>query len=301
MRPSASCNRCCRSSWSRASATSARTRDTACRFIEEQIRQYEKRLEEAEDRLKEFRLKNMNLMGTDGRDYFARMATLSESLNNAKLELRVAEQSRDALKRELAGEEPVFLPETPGTPGGPTSELDARIESLKKALDDLLRRYTDQHPDVISTRRMIETLDEERKQELAARAKAAAASGQRPTINANPVIQQLKIALAEREANVASLRARVNELEKRHAQLLAAARMQPELEAELTQLNRDYEIQKKQYENLVTRRESAAISGEMDATAGVADFRVIDPPISRAEPVAPNRLAPAAGALARRR
>ena len=55
----------------------------------------------------------MNLMGTDGRDYFARMATLSESLNNAKLELRAAEQSRDALKRELAGEEPVFLPETP--------------------------------------------------------------------------------------------------------------------------------------------------------------------------------------------
>jgi polysaccharide chain length determinant protein (PEP-CTERM system associated) len=271
--------------------------DTARRFIEEQIRQYEKRLEEAEGRLKDFRLKNMNLMGTDGRDYFARMATLSESLNNAKLELRVAEQSRDALKRELAGEEPVFLPETPGTPGGPTSELDARIESLKKALDDLLRRYTDQHPDVISTRRMIETLDEERKQELAARAKAAAASGQRPTINANPVIQQLKIALAEREANVASLRARVNELEKRHAQLLAAARMQPELEAELTQLNRDYEIQKKQYENLVTRRESAAISGSMDATAGVADFRVIDPPIVAPKPVAPNRLLLLAGAL----
>ena len=145
---------------------------------------------------------------------------------------------------------------------------------------------------------MIETLEEERKQELAARAKAAAASGQRPTINANPVIQQLKIALAEREANVASLRARVNELEKRHAQLLAAARMQPELEAELTQLNRDYEIQKKQYESLVTRRESAAISGSMDATAGVADFRVIDPPIVAPKPVAPNRLLLLAGALA---
>jgi polysaccharide chain length determinant protein (PEP-CTERM system associated) len=156
--------------------------DTARRFIEEQIRQYEKRLEEAESRLKDFRLKNMSLMGADGRDYFARMATLSESLSNAKLELRAAEQSRDALKRELAGEEPVFLPETPaGTPGAPTSELDARIESQKKALDDLLRRYTDQHPDVASTRRLIQALEDERKQELAARAKTATASGQRPS------------------------------------------------------------------------------------------------------------------------
>jgi len=272
--------------------------DTARRFIEEQIRQYEKKLEEAEARLKDFRLKNMNLMGVDGRDYFARMATLSESLNNAKLELRAAEQSREALKRELAGEEPVYLPEVPaGTPGAPASELDARIESQRKALDELLRRYTDQHPDVVGTRRLLQSLEEERKQELAARAKAASASGQRPGVNANPVIQQLKIALAESEANVASLRARVGELEARYAQLRAAARMQPELEAELAQLNRDYDIQKKQYESLVTRRESAAISGSMDATAGVADFRVIDPPIVAPKPVAPNRLLLLAGAL----
>lgn len=272
--------------------------DTARRFIEEQIRQYEKRLEEAEGRLKDFRLKHMNTMGTDGRDYFARMSALAETLNNAKLELRAAEQSRDALKRELAGEEPVFLPETPaGTPGAPATELDARIDAQKKTLDELLRRYTDQHPDVVGTRRLIDSLEEERKQELAKRAAAATASGQRPTINANPVIQQLKIALAESEANVASLRAKVSELEARYAQLRAAARMQPELEAELAQLNRDYDIQKKQYEGLVARRESAAISGSMDATAGVADFRVIDPPIVAPKPVAPNRSLLLLGAL----
>ena len=104
-----SCSRCSRSSSSRASATSARTRDTARRFIDEQIKLYEKKLEEAENRLKEFRLKYLNLVGAEGRDYFARWPTLAEQLNNARLELRAAEQSRDALKRELAGEEPVFV------------------------------------------------------------------------------------------------------------------------------------------------------------------------------------------------
>ncbi len=264
--------------------------DTARRFIEEQIKQYEKRLEEAENRVKEFRLKNLNVVGADGRDYFARMNALGEQVNAARLELRAAEQARDALKREIAGEEPVFLPEAPTGPQGssPVPELDARIDALKKNLDELLRRYTEQHPDVVGTRRVLESLEEQRKQELAARAKAP---GSTPRIlAANPVIQQLKIALAESEANVASLRARVGELDARYRQLQTSARLQPEIEAELAQLNRDYEVQKRQYESLVARRESAALSGDMDATTGVADFRVIDPPIVGQKPAAPNRL-----------
>jgi polysaccharide chain length determinant protein (PEP-CTERM system associated) len=265
--------------------------DTARRFIEEQIKQYEKRLEEAENRLKEFQLKHLGLLGTEGRGYFARMSALSEQLNAARLELHAAEQSRDALKRELAGEDPIYLPDGAIGPqaGSPVSDIDARIDVLKRNLDELLRRYTEQHPDVVGTRRLIDQLEQERKQQLAARTKALGGVGSRATLSGNPVIQQLKVALAAAEANVASLRARVGELGARHQQLQDAARQQPELEAELAQLNRDYQIQKRQYEGLVARRESAAISGDMDATAGVADFRVIDPPTVSPKPVAPNR------------
>jgi len=264
--------------------------DAARRFIEEQIKHYEKRLEDAENRLKEFRLRNMQLLGPDGRGTFDRMSALSESLNAAKLELRAAEESRDTLKRELEGETPIFLPDA-GTGSSLVPELDSRIDAQKKNLDELLRRYTDQHPDIIGTRRVIEQLEEERKKEIAARVKPSAPGGTpRTSAMANPVIQQLRFALAEAEANVGSLRARTNELEARYAQLRAAAQMRPELEVELAQLNRDYDVQKRQYESLVARRESAAISGEMDATGSVADFRVIDPPIASQKPVAPNRV-----------
>ncbi|HET9044139.1 MAG TPA: XrtA system polysaccharide chain length determinant [Burkholderiales bacterium] len=278
--------------------------DTARRFIEDQIRTYEKRLEEAENRVKEFKLKNMGLMGPDGRDYFTKMTALGEELNAARSALRAAEQSRDALKREVAGEDPVFLPETQvGPTGAPASaEIDARIDALKRNMDELLRRYTDQHPDVAGTRRVIAQLEEQKREEAEARKKAAAekpASKSSPILaSTNPVFQQLRIALAESEANIASLRAKAGDLEARYRQLQALASKLPQVEAELAQLNRDYDVQKKNYESLLARRESASLANQMDAATGLADFRIIDPPTVAQNPVAPNRLVMLPGVLA---
>jgi capsular polysaccharide biosynthesis protein len=55
-------------------------------------------------------------------------------------------------------------------------------------------------------------------------------------------------------------------------------------------LNRDYAINKKNYEDLIARRQSAAMSGDLELASGVADFRLIDPPRVEPKPVSPNRL-----------
>jgi hypothetical protein len=62
----------------------------------------------------------------------------------------------------------------------------------------------------------------------------------------------------------------------------------PQVEAEFAQLNRDYDIQKKTYETLLTRRQSATI-GEGVQDAGATQFRVIDPPRVSPTPVPPAR------------
>ena len=67
------------------------------------------------------------------------------------------------------------------------------------------------------------------------------------------------------------------------------ARLIPEVESRFAQLNRDYAVEKQNYQNLVSRRESAMLSGEMGASTGFADFRIIDPPRASPQPVAPNR------------
>lgn len=266
--------------------------DSAKKFIDDQIQVYQKKLEEAENRLKDFKLKHLALQtsGGEGKDYFSRISDVSALLERAKLELREVENSRDALKRQIVGEEPVLLPDTPdGASSVSIPEIDGRIDTLKRNLDGLLQRFTDRHPDVVGTRRMIKELEEQKVQEIAARKKLAG-SGAAMVANTNPVYQQLKVSLAESEAQVASLRTRVAEYQSRYNLLKDSMKMIPQIEAELAQLNRDYDVHKKNYESLVTRRESATISGEMDASTASVDFRLIDPPRVGPRPVYPNRL-----------
>ena len=264
----------------------------AVKFVDEQVRQYEQTLKATEDRLKAFKLKYMGVAGQGNQDYFGKLAALGTAIEGAKLELRAAEESRDSYKRELAGETPVLLPEGPA-PQIAVPEIDARLATLKSSLDALLRRYTDDHPDVVGTRRIIEQLEEQRRQEVQARTKAAAAFASRPGeggADRNPVFQQLKVSLAEAEANVAALRAKVNAYQGQYAQLKAEAQLVPQVEAEFAQINRDYDIQKKTYETLLQRRQSAAI-GEGVQDAGGTQFRVVDPPRVAPQPVPPTRVA----------
>lgn len=263
--------------------------DSARKFIDEQIRNYETKLQEAENRLKEFKLRNIELQTGEGKTSFDRLSDLSIQLSTSRLALNEAINSRDALRRQIAGEEPVLLPESPGADSSISlPEIDGRIDTQKRNLDGLLQRYTEKHPDVVGTRRLIKDLEEQKRQELLARKKFAAANPG-AAISNNPVYQQLKVSLAEAEANVASLQARVSEYDARYKRLTDMMKNQPQLEAEFTQLNRDYDIHKKNYEQLVSRRESAELSGDLEAAGSVADFRLIDPPRASNKPVAPNR------------
>jgi polysaccharide chain length determinant protein (PEP-CTERM system associated) len=261
--------------------------DAARRFIEEQIRSYEEKLSAAENRLKDFRLRNMSLLGAGNGDYVSQLGSVRAQLEQANLELREAINSRDSLQRQLQGEEPVLLPNSPNGSGVSIPEIDGRIDTMRKALDALLQRYTEEHPDVIGTRRVIEDLEAQKVKEIELRRQAG--GGQFGSLNANPVYQQLRLVLSETEARVASLQARVGEYEKRLADLRASAELLPKIEAEMAQLNRDYEVHKRNYETLVQRRESANISVEMDAQSGIGEFRVIDPPSLPTKPAAPNR------------
>src|SRR6266545_76594 len=261
--------------------------DSARKFVDDQIKDYESKLRESEARLQAFKLKYMGLLGTSGQSYFSQMTTITEQIKDARLELRVAEQTRDGIRKQLE-EQTQRGPAATSRRVAGVPELDNRINEQKRQLDELLRKYTDQHPDVVSTKRLLIQLLEDRKREIEVRSRAAESDPGSP-LTGDPVAQQLKVALNDSEANLTAVRARLGEYEARYNQLRSSAETLPKIDMELTQLDRDYGIQKRQYESLVARRETASLTGKLE-DAGVAEFRIIDPPRVTPNPVAPNRL-----------
>ena len=252
------------------------------RFIEEQLQQHQQKLVETEKEMTEFRQRNIGMMPGQGGGYFAKLAETTAQLRQAQLDQQEAVNRRNQLKRQLQDEEPELTAAAAAAAVG--GEIDNRIQALEKQLDQLRLQYTDLHPDIQATRRLIERLDQQRKAELAAQ--KADPVGARIQ---NPVYQQLTIAIAQADADVASLGARVAEHQRRLTELRNASNMIPQVEQEYTQLTRDYDVLRQNYDALLKRRESIVLSGEVEAKTDTVDFRVIDPPFVPSQPAWPNR------------
>jgi polysaccharide chain length determinant protein (PEP-CTERM system associated) len=250
------------------------------RFIEEQLQQYQQKLTDAENALTEFKRKHIGMMPGQGGDYYSKLAEVTAQLRQAQLAQQEALNRRNQLKRQLADEEP----ELGAAAAATHSEIDGRIQELEKQMDQLRLQYTDLHPDIQSTQRLIQKLQAQKKVDLAGR--TADPAGARIQ---NPVYQQLTIAIAEADATVSSLGARVAEYQRRFGELRNASNMIPQVEQDYTQLMRDYDVYRQNYDALLKRRESVAMSGEVESKTDTVDFRVIDPPFVPTQPAWPNR------------
>ncbi|MDB5920384.1 MAG: polysaccharide chain length determinant, locus subfamily protein [Massilia sp.] len=254
----------------------------AVQFIDEQIKSVEERLVATENAVKEYKMQNSALLPRQGVDYGAQLVLAADALNAAKLELAEAEQGRRAIKAQVSGDAPVAIAEVRAA-SIVNPELDGRISAINKNLDILRMQYTELHPDIVSARRLLAQL-EARKIEENKRG-----GDFDPGRNYSPMLQQLKVALTEADAKIAAIRVRVQEYAARYDHLRDQAASVPEVEARLAQLNRDYLINKDNYEKLTGRREAAKLSGELSATTEMMTFKIIDPPTMPLAPVGPNR------------
>jgi polysaccharide chain length determinant protein (PEP-CTERM system associated) len=235
-------------------------------------------------------MRHFGVSGQSNEDFFTRMSGLTEEVSRLRLQLNSALQSRDAYRRELAVEEELPPELAPRTHGAALQDAINRLDAQKKHLDELRNRFTESHPEVIATRDVVAAMEADVRQRRDAEERALARFGRSAKGGTGPVYQRLRILLAEAEAQVASLRSQLEVKQAGLEQVRAVAGRMPHVEAEFSQLNRDYDVIRKNYDQMVARRESAKLGEKLDESAQLAEFRVIDPPAVSRWPVFPSKV-----------
>ena len=267
--------------------------ENARKFLNDQIDLYEKQLRTAERRRADFRARYIDLLPPDGGGV-NKLDQQNQTVRMLQGQLQDALARRETLNRELSNTQPMVVTETDAaTPGGGPS----RLHEAERTLAELRLRYTEQYPDVIAQRRLVDSLRNgggSRDSGGPAVPKANGRSRSAP----NPVYEQLKVRVVENDANIASLERQIADAVKERDRLNDIARGAPGLQAEYVNLNRDYDVVRRNYEDLLARRESMRISTAADTEGEKVKMQVIDPPTVPQVPVAPKRILLVTGVLA---
>ena len=151
----------------------------------------------------------------------------------------------------------------------------------------MLLKYTDNHPDVKSAKQAIAQLEAE-----AAKSGGAGKSGGGGTTKgeiANTVYEQIKVRLVDAEAALAAVQRRLDDARSDQERIEKVAASAPGVLVQAQDLDRDYSILKRNYQELVARREATQIANAADTKTEKIQFRIVDPPQVPILPAAPNR------------
>jgi polysaccharide chain length determinant protein (PEP-CTERM system associated) len=170
----------------------------------------------------------------------------------------------------------------------PLSAIEERLQEVRRNLDGLLLKYTENHPDVKAARQAIAQLQAEAGKSSDGGTQGSGDATGKGQIT-NSVYDQIKVKLVDAESVLASVRRRLAEAQAEQGRIEKIAQSAPGVLVQAGDLNRDYGVLRKHYEELVSRREATRIANAADTKTEKIQFRIVDPPQVPAVPAAPNR------------
>lgn len=279
-----------------ATAADRQQLEQARAFVETQIRNYEAQLRTVEQRRIEFRNRYFDLLpleqgGMSRLDHAReRLATLRGELEDARQRRALLQAQYDEMQRTPAR----------AARGGGGGGADPQLAAAERTLRELLLRYTDEHPDVVATRSIIAQLRSQGARGGGAAASGGAASGGVAAAPTTPVntLEQVRLRIVDLDGQIASLERQIEETATRVERLEALLRTVPQVQNEFANLNRDYDVLQRNYQDLIARREALQIAGAARREADRVRLEIIEPPVVPLTPEAPNRLLLFTGVLA---
>ena len=246
--------------------------DQTQQFLDEQIAQYQKKIDDTERRLTDFRRANIGTMPNQGTGVYSDMQAARKQAQQIELDLNRVLRQRSAIQQQLTA---VVRSSSGGL--SPEASKFQRWSRLTTELDTLLTRYTEEHPQVVATKKQIEELHFDPRGADAPRAAS--------TIDPST----LQFELTRLDSDASSLQDSLREANARAAALQSSLGVLPEVDAQLNVLTRDYELNKQQYSALMLRRESARLSRDAVISTNGVQFQIIEPAHVGILPVEPKR------------
>ncbi|MGI4950384.1 MAG: XrtA system polysaccharide chain length determinant [Janthinobacterium lividum] len=272
--------------------------ENAGKFLTEQIASYEKQLRDAERRRADFRARYIDVLPPDGGG-LSRLDAQNQLVRQLQGQLQDSLARRDTLNQGLSNTPAMVITETdPAVAAGGGGGGNQRLRDAERALSELRLKYTDNHPDVVAARNLVASIRSGGGRDDVRGAPSTPAVAARSRTASNPIYEQLKVRLVENDATIASLQRQIAEALKERDRFQDIARGAPGLQAEFENLNRDYSVLRKNYDDLTVRRESMRISNAADVEGDKVKVQIIDPPTIPQNPVAPKRILLITGVLA---
>ena len=271
--------------------------DSAQRFIDEQIQEYEMRLRNGEKARENFKRANLGLLPGQGGDQIGKIQAMSKELEDAKLGLNEANSRKQKLTEQL---EEALTSDEDNDEWKSSTEVasvgdDAQISGLKQRKNELLIKFTDNHPEVSHINKTIKELQI---RNAVKQAKVVDAGGLDNAVLTNPYVQSIKVAINEIDANIASINSRIDIFQQRLLKEQDELNSRLSIETEIENLNRDYAQIKNNYDRLLSSRETAVMSEKVDNQAEALKFKIADAPNTPLQASSPKRKLLYSGVLA---
>lgn len=258
-----------------------RAEDTAA-FLAAQQEQSQTRLKAVEERLRRMKETYMGRLPEQTQANLATVSGLRQQQESAAASLRSEQDRLAMLERQIEAmkQGAAEAPPTRGL-GGPSAR--ERVLTLRRQLDEAQSMYTEKHPEIQRLKTEISSA------EALAKAEGDRPAAERePALNADPAYRQL---LAERETSRLRLReyersgARItNEIAQYQSRVEAA----PMIEQQLSSLNREYELEKQQYNSLAERHQAALLAEDLERRRAGEQFAVLYPAGRPSQPSSPD-------------
>ena len=244
-------------------------------FIQGQLAEYKKKLEDSDIAVREFLEKNPGADTANDASLTAQADMLDTARADAEVRLTEARNRRENLQKQLAEEK-----KTGALRGGP----QARLDELNKQLLVLTAKYTDDYPEVKKVKGEIEEVNKQ----IATGAFAKTQPQGEDAIAMNPAYSQLRQQLSSAEGEEAAYRAKVQELARQQGRTRGKLGRIPKGQEEWSRLQRDRLAYQRIYDDLVQKLGSAGVSRDLENANKGGSFRVVDPAVLPYLPVWPN-------------